>query len=114
MLQVKAFPALVGKTINLPHTEHFVDDENEYGIVGSKVVFDDEGFAIVTEAQAAGLEEFYAGSCVVIGAAPQKALKALAKVQAAKAKASVARVEAHKVEQATARSANAEAQAAQN
>ena len=62
MLQVKAYPFLVGKTVNLPHTEHFVDEENKYGIGGSKIVFDAEGFAIVSEVQAAGLEEFYGGS----------------------------------------------------
>ena len=109
MLQVKALPELTSKTINLPHTEHFVDEENEYGIVGSKVVFDDEGFAIVTEAQAAGLEEFYAGSCVVIGAAPQKALKALAKAQVEKAKVAKDKHKEHLAAQAGFEAANAKA-----
>lgn len=114
MLHVKAFPSLVGKTVNLPHTEHFVDDENKYGIGGSKVTFNDEGFAIVTDAQAAGLEEFYSSSCVVIGPAPQKALKALAKEQEEKAEASVIRHQESRVAQATFKVLNAKAKAATN
>lgn len=114
MLHVKAFPFLVGKTVNLPHTEHFVDDENKYGIGGSRITFDDKGFAVVTEAQAAGLEEFYSGSCVVVGPAPQKALKELAKVQDEKAEASVIRHQEHLVIQASFKAANAKARAATN
>ena len=50
----------------------------------------------------------------VVGPAPQKALKALAKVQVEKAEASVARYEEHVSEQARFKAANAAAQAATN
>ena len=109
MLQVKAFPHLVGKTINLPHAEHFVSESNEYGIGGTRIIFDSDGFAIVTEAQAAGLEEFYSKSCVVIGAAPHKVLKALAKAQAEKAKVAKDKRKEHLAAQASFEAANAKA-----